>query len=211
MAVPSAPFALSSDVAPYLAQRLSGRGDFEDGVTGIPKTSVDVFIVDVSSQMLARFRLAGYITPLTTNGETWPDNQTDFLRTLAVMGVCSILNSPFVENPARRSGDGNSFKTMYESGLDEIYDRRSAVSGRRSAGPFFGCLYRSMTPAERAVAVPAVPTTSWLLETYDPALHSGFQYWTDLSQRMQDYMEDTLQLIHNYDYDLNSLEKGPYV
>lgn len=210
MAVPASPFCLSSHVAPYIGIRLNGRGDFEDGVTGITKTAVDGFILDVSAQILARFRFAGYTTPLTTNGETWPTDQTDFLRVLATMGVNSILNSPFIENPGRRSADGNSFKTMYESGLDEIYERRS---GKKSgaAGPFFGCLYRSMTPAERAVATPAIPTTSWLLETYDPALHTSFGYWTDKSQGMQDYMENVLKLIGNYDYNLNSLEKGPYV
>lgn len=205
MAIPTS-FATSANVAPYLSVLLDGRGDFADGITGIEKTPVDTFIADVSGQIVARFRLAGYTTPLTTNGAVWPDNQTDFLRILTVMGACFIINSPFVENPARRSGDGNSFKGIYESGLDEIYDKKSKV-----AGPFFGCLYRSMTPAERAVAVPAIPTTSWLQETYDPALHAGFQYWTDKSQLMQNYMQDTLGIIANYDYNLNSLEKGPYV
>lgn len=206
MAVPSSPFAQSSNVAPYVGIRLNDRGDFEDGITVPGRTSVDQFIADVSGQILARFRLAGYTTPLVTDGATWPDNQTDFLRMLTVMGVCFILNSPYVENPGRRTGDGNAFDKLYSNGLDEIYDK-----GARVAGPFFGCSYRNMTPAERSVATPAIPTTSWLLETYDPALHAGFQHWTDKSQAMQDYMQDILKLPHNYDYNLNSLELGPYV
>ena len=206
MAIPAAPFALSSNVAPYVGIRLNDRGDFEDGVTVPGKTAVEQFIDDVSGQIMGRFRLAGYTTPLVTDGVAWPTNQTDFLRMLTVMGACFILNSPFVENPGRRTGDGNAFDKMYQNGLDEIYEK-----AKRVAGPFFGCLYRSMTPAEKAVATPAIPTTSWLLETYDPALHASLQYWTDKSQAMQDYMQNELKIIHNSDYNLNSLEKGPYV
>lgn len=206
MTIPSAPFCLSSDVAPYMSLRLNRRSDFEDDETGIRQTNVNIFISNVSTQIVAKFRMAGYVTPLTTNGVIWPDDQTEFLKVLTVMGVCSLLTSPLVENPGRRTGDGNSFKTMYESGLTDIYDKVG-----KKAGPFWGCQYKMMSPAERAVETPAVPTTSFLLEVYNPALHAGFQYWTDKSQQMQDYMEDTLQIMHNYSYGLNDLEKGPYV
>lgn len=206
MTVPSAPFCLSSNVAPYMSLRMNNRGDFEDGVTNMSKTTVDGFIDDVSAQILGRFRLAGYTVPLTDlTGITWPSTQTDFLRALCVMGACSVLSSLFVANPGRRSADGNPFEKLYNSGLEDIF--RTAFS-IRIAGPFYGAQYKSMSPAEKAVGVPAVPTTSHLLTMNDPAAHTGFRYWTDKSQEMQDYMEALLPL-HNYDYDLNEQEAGP--
>ena len=206
MAVPTAPFCLSSNVAPYFFIRLKGRGDFEDGVTSISKTSVDAFISNVSAQILARFRRAGYVTPLVAlSGVDWPDDQTNFLTVLCVTGALSILSSPLITDPS--SGGDNPFKEPYDAGLDEIFDIKSKNGG---AGPFYGCQYRSMTKAERAVGVPAVPTTSYLQEMYDPAAHTSYTYWTNKSQEMQDYMESLLPL-HNYTYGLNDLNKGPYV
>lgn len=207
MAVPTAPFCQSSDVAPYMFIRLKGRGDFEDGVTNISKTAVDGFIGNVSAQMLARFRRAGYVTPLIALSDvTWPTDQTDFLTALCIMGTLSILSSPLVTDPsATRGGSGDSFKAVYESGLDEIFETEDG-----SVGPFYGCQYRSMSRAERVVGIPAVPMTSWLQEMNDPAAHASFGYWTDKSQEMQDRME-VLKILHNYDYDLNDMEKGPYV
>ena len=205
MAVPTSPFCVSADVAPYLAVRLKGAGDFVDGVTAPSKANVDIFIANIATQILARFRLAGYVIPITASG-TWPSEQTDFLKVLNVMGACALMTSPFIENPGRRSGDGNSFEIIYQSGLSDIYDKENKI-----AGPFFGCSFRSATAANKAVVDPALPTTSHLLEMYDPARHAGFQYWTDKSREMQDYMEDTLKIKHNFDYDLNDLNKGPNV
>lgn len=206
MAVPASPFCLSSNVAPYLFVQLKGRGDFQDGSTNISKTSVDGFIDNVSAQMLARFRRAGYVTPLVDlSGVSWPADQTDFLTILCVMGACSIISSPFVTNPSAGGGKANLFKDSYKSGLDEIFEIED-----KEAGPFYGCQYRSMTPAERAVGIPAVPTTSHLQEMNDPAAHTSFSYWTGKSQQMQDAMEALLPL-HNYDFNLNEMEKGPYV
>lgn len=204
--VPSAPFCASAQVAPYMSIRLNNRGDFEDGVTDISKTVVDGFIANVSTEMLARFRRAGYVTPLVAlTGVDWPSDQTDFLTVLCVMGVCSIFTSPFVANPGRRSADRNPFEKRYNAGLDEIFEIED-----KEAGPFYGCQYRSMAAAERAVGAPAVPTTSWLQEQYDPAANTSFTYWTNKAQEMQDYME-SLEPLYNYDFGLNDLEKGPYV
>lgn len=206
MAVPASPFCASSDVAPYLPMRLNNRGDFNDTNTSIPLTTVNVYINNISTMILGRFRMAGYVTPLTAlSGVTWPADQTSFLLVLAVMGTAGVISGPLVSNPGRRSSDQNLFQTAFEDGLNEIYDRTSKI-----AGPFYGCQYRSMTPAERAVGVPAIPTTSHLLEYNDPSAYTGLEYWTAKAQEYQDYME-SLKPIYNYDYGLNSLEKGPYV
>lgn len=202
--VPTSPFCSLADIAHYNPIRFNQAGTIADGKTVPGATPANLFIECVSAEILSRFRLAGYTTPLTSDGSgAWTDEQTTYLRLLCILGVGGMIASPVHSNPGRRGSDSNPFEVRYRAGLDTIY----SIS-EKEAGPFLGITYRLGTPAVKAVTAPAVPTTSWLLGMNDPARHASFAYWTKKSQEMQDYLE-SLPLYHNYDYDLNDQQAGP--
>ena len=201
MAPPVAPFCTSADVARLHTQLLHGGEEFTSK-TRPTKADVDAFIGLVSNQMLMRFRLAGYVVPFQELGtETWPTDQTEFLRLMCMLGTSGMIAGPSVANPGVRGRENNIFKQEYLENLDYIYNRQT-----RQAMPWRATYY-SLTPAEKAVGEAAIPLTDWLSEKFDPARHYGFY---DLAQKVQSIKRifKDLDLDYDYAYSLNDLDKG---
>lgn len=204
MAAPTAPFSLTTDIAPFHQMLLKSGTDFVDGSNGTRPSNTEVtsFIVLVDSQVTSRFRLAGFKIPFTElSGETWPVDQTDFLRWMSIMGTSALISGPAIANPGSRGRTQNPYQVQFSGFLDQIFDMRNRI-----AMPF-RAQYYSETPAEQSVGTSSLPNTDFLAGKYDPSLHYNLYDLTDKVHSIQQIMRD-LDLDWNYAYGLNDLNQG---
>lgn len=205
MTAPAAPFCTTAEVARLHRQVLKSLSDFADppNATIPSKTEVTDYIILISNQILMRFRAAGYIIPFVElSGETWPDDQTEYLRLLCVMGSSGIIAGPAVSNPGVRGGRiNNVFKQEYLEGLDEIFSRETRIAIPWRAQ------YYSMTPAEKAVGTPHRPMTDFLEEQFDPGAHYSLRALTDKVRSIHLIFQG-LDLDWDYAYDMNNVNRG---
>lgn len=201
MTPPASPYATTLDVAALHLQKTKGN-DFVDGGTVPGNTLVGTYIGLISSQINMRFRQAGFIVPFVAlAGETWPSDQTDYLKLLCMLGTSGMIAGPTVANPGVRGTTNNVFTIEYRQHLDDIYNRQT-----HEAMPFRADYY-SQTPAERVVGEVSLPTTSHLDEVYDPARHYGLYRLTQKSFSIRTFFEDQ-GLYWDYAWALNNLNKG---
>jgi hypothetical protein len=202
MAVPLAPFCTTTEVAQFNAASLNQKTDYQDGVTVPGKTAVTQFILLISNQILMRFRSAGYKVPFVAmSGEEWPDDQTEFLKLITIMGVTGFIAGPAVGNPGVRASKQNEYTTAFNAQLDEIYTKRDNICMPWRAQ------YYSRTPAEKAVGEATLPSTDFLNQMFDPTRYSGLYPMADKLHSIQTIMS-SLNLDWDYNNQLNSLNRG---
>jgi len=186
MTVPVSPYCSSAEVAMLFPNLIGGATDFEDGLTSIPKSTVDLFIQLVSGRIDAALSQAGYYIPLAAiSGETWPGFQTDFLKLMTMTGVAGMLSRPQSVNPiGGNQPDRNLFKEQFNKDISSIFNPRT-----RKSTLSFRANYREGSAAEAVLSSLASPTTNDMAGYSDPTQNEGFASITRRLHELQTLYE----------------------
>lgn len=206
MAIPTAPFCESTDVAIFFPE-LKGAADFKSKDDPHPTTptkeNVDSCISFVSTHLVIAFRQAGYVVPLAAmSGETWPDDQTTYLKFVTAVGATSLAGGYALSGTPKRKKDQDVFQALYAEELQRIYDTRLKVSSLR----FRAAHYRG-TPAEMALSEPYAPVTDHLQDYHDPMREYPLKLVADKLLQIEQTMVDR-KLFWDYAYDIFGINMG---
>ncbi len=207
MAVPTAPYCETSDVAALLPTLLRGETDFTSG-TAPNKATVSSQCTLISNQLEMQFQAAGYYVPFQIiTGESWTTAQTNYLKLTTMFGVAAMAGAWILKpapalDPGRRGGTGNIWQDMFNTELQKIYNPAINKTTLR-----FRALFYPDTPAEQVLEDPRGPTTDFLEGKYDPYRYLDMHRMADKMWAIQQAMVD-LDVNWDYLYNLFDLDKG---
>lgn len=206
MTAPVAPFCESTDVAIFFPE-LKGAADFTSKDDPFPTTptkeTVDSCISFASAHIAIAFRQAGYVLPFAAlSDETWPDDQTTYLKFLCAIGAASLAGGYALSATPKRKKEQDAFQAMYAEEMARVYDARTKTTSLR----FRAEHYRG-TPAELAVSEPFAPVSDHLEGYYDPIRELPIDLVADKLVKIEQVMVDR-HAFWDYAYDIFGINKG---
>lgn len=207
MTIPSAPYCESTDVAVFFIDYLKGATDFTSKDDALPtKPSLEVVnqsIAFVSTHVEVAFRQAGYVVPFAAlDSETWPDDQTSYLKFVCAIGTTSLAGGFALSSTPKRKKEGNVFQELYAEEMAKIFDIRTGVSSLR-----FRAAHYLGTAAEKAVREPYAPMTDHLENYHDPMREYPLKEMVDKMLIIENAMVNR-KLFWDYAYNIFGIQKG---